>query len=221
MKTLGATAPHFVRCIIPNEIKTGGIIDAHLVMHQLNCNGVLEGIRICRKGFPAKIAFTDIVLRYCIIEPAGSKGGTANPAAAKKAAQAILATSGLSVELYKVGINRVLFKAGVLGTLEEQRDQAISNILTKLQAHIRTYIMKKNIQQLIDQKKAIGTLQRNIKASLTLAKWGWWNLMTFVKPLLNNAKKEVNILFFILRIKISFIIQMTIIKGRKIGQRSR
>jgi len=24
MKTLGATHPHFVRCIIPNEIKTGG-----------------------------------------------------------------------------------------------------------------------------------------------------------------------------------------------------
>ena len=120
MKTLGATAPHFVRCIIPNEIKTGGIIDAHLVMHQLNCNGVLEGIRICRKGFPAKIGFVDFVLRYCIIEPAGSKGGSANKDAAKKATQAILVTSKLDPELYRIGINRVLFKAGVLGTLEEQ-----------------------------------------------------------------------------------------------------
>ena len=25
MKTLGSTHPHFVRCIIPNEIKTGGL----------------------------------------------------------------------------------------------------------------------------------------------------------------------------------------------------
>ena len=24
MKTLGSTHPHFVRCIIPNEMKTGG-----------------------------------------------------------------------------------------------------------------------------------------------------------------------------------------------------
>ena len=44
MRTLDATSPHFVRCIIPNEIKTGGVLDAHLVMHQLNCNGVLEGM---------------------------------------------------------------------------------------------------------------------------------------------------------------------------------
>jgi myosin heavy subunit len=43
MKTLDATHPHFVRCIIPNEIKTGGVLDAHLVLHQLHCNGVLEG----------------------------------------------------------------------------------------------------------------------------------------------------------------------------------
>ena len=193
MTTLKSTHPHFVRCIIPNEIKTGGIIDAHLVMHQLNCNGVLEGIRICRKGYPSKVDFMSFVLRYCIIDPAGSKGATANAAAAKKGAQSILTTSGLGVELYKVGLNRVLIKAGVLGTLEELRDAAISKILAMLQSHIRTYLMKKNIQSLINQKKAIGTLQRNIKQSLVLKKWGWWNLMLFVKPLLNFAKKEVNI----------------------------
>jgi myosin heavy subunit len=191
MKTLGATSPHFVRCIIPNEIKTGGIIDAHLVMHQLNCNGVLEGIRICRKGYPSKVDFMSFVLRYCIIDPAGSKGATASAAAAKKGAQSILTTSGLSADLYKVGLNRVLIKAGVLGTLEELRDSAISKILTMLQSHIRTYLMKKNIQSLINQKKSIGTLQRNIKAYLVLRNWGWFKLFGFVKPLLNNAKKEV------------------------------
>ena len=191
MKTLGATSPHFVRCIIPNEIKTGGIIDAHLVMHQLHCNGVLEGIRICRKGYPSKVAFMDLVLRYCIIEPTGSKGGTANKDAAKKASQAILDTSKIDPELYRVGINRVLFKAGVLGTLEEQRDNAISKILSMLQSHIRSYLMRKNIQKMVAMKKAIGVLQKNIKAFNFLKTWGWWNLFANVKPLLQGAKKEV------------------------------
>jgi len=57
MNTLKLTSPHFVRCIIPNEIKTGGVLDPHLVMHQLHCNGVLEGIRICRKGFPNRMIY--------------------------------------------------------------------------------------------------------------------------------------------------------------------
>ena len=197
MKTLGATAPHFVRCIIPNEIKTGGIIDAHLVMHQLNCNGVLEGIRICRKGFPSKIAFMDFVLRYCIIDPNGSKGGTTDAAAAKKASTAILATSGLSDALYKIGINRVLFKAGVLGTLEELRDVAISRILAMLQSHIRAYLNKKNIQKMIEAKKSVGTLQRNVKAYLELRSWPWFTLMGFVKPLLGAAQREVIYFIFL------------------------
>ena len=79
-----------------------------------------------------------------------------------------------------------------MGNLEEQRDAAISKILTMLQSHIRTYLMKKNIQNLIDQKKAIGTLQKNVKAYNTLRNWGWWKLYANVKPLLQGAKKEVD-----------------------------
>merc|ERR1712002_378904 len=43
MNNLQSTHPHFVRCIIPNELKKSGYTDAPLVMHQLTCNGVLEG----------------------------------------------------------------------------------------------------------------------------------------------------------------------------------
>merc|ERR1719369_1214712 len=69
MTNLHSTHPHFVRCIIPNEIKKSGHIDAPLVMHQLNCNGVLEGIRICSKGFPNKLEYPDFMARYSIVAP--------------------------------------------------------------------------------------------------------------------------------------------------------
>merc|ERR1711936_473983 len=63
MTNLHSTHPHFVRCIIPNEIKKSGYIDAPLVMHQLNCNGVLEGIRICMLGLPNKVPHADFMSR--------------------------------------------------------------------------------------------------------------------------------------------------------------
>jgi len=195
MKTLGATHPHFVRCIIPNEIKTGGIIDAHLVMHQLHCNGVLEGIRICRKGFPSRILYLEFIQRYSILNPDASKTVT-DANTAKKATATILEGVKMDPELYRIGLTKVLFKAGVLGTLEEYRDNAISVILTMLQSQVRTYLMRKNIQKMIDQKKAISALQRNVKAYNSLKTWQWWTLMTFVKPLLQGAKKEVTLILY-------------------------
>jgi myosin protein heavy chain len=35
-----------------------------LVIQQLRCNGVLEGIRICRKDFPSRILYADFKQRY-------------------------------------------------------------------------------------------------------------------------------------------------------------
>lgn len=63
MNMLYATTPHFVRCIIPNEMKKPGQTDAQLILHQLRCNGVLEGIRICRKGFPNRMPFDEFKQR--------------------------------------------------------------------------------------------------------------------------------------------------------------
>uniref|UniRef100_A0A1A9VH37 Myosin motor domain-containing protein n=1 Tax=Glossina austeni TaxID=7395 RepID=A0A1A9VH37_GLOAU len=99
MTTLHSTQPHFVRCIIPNEMKQPGVVDAHLVMHQLTCNGVLEGIRICRKGFPNRMMYADFKQRYMILAPA-IMAAEKQP---KKAAEKCLESVGLYADLYRIG----------------------------------------------------------------------------------------------------------------------
>ena len=125
METLGHTTPHFVRCIIPNHEKRAGKIDAPLVLDQLRCNGVLEGIRICRKGFPNRIVFQEFKQRYSILVPeAIPRGFTDGRHACEKMIEAL----GLDEQSYRIGLTKVFFRAGVLAQLEEQRDLKLSKV---------------------------------------------------------------------------------------------
>ena len=97
----------------------------------------------------------------------------------------------MDTELYRIGLTKVLFKAGVLGSLEEMRDAVLTKILTLLQSQMRRYLVKKNIKKMLEQKKALTVLQKNLKAFVALKTWSWGNLMNNIKPLLQNSKKEV------------------------------
>ncbi|CAG9798367.1 unnamed protein product [Chironomus riparius] len=186
MATLRATHPHFVRCIIPNELKQTGLIDAKLVMHQLTCNGVLEGIRICRKGFPNRMNYPDFKLRYQILAPAAMQAEK-DP---KKCAGVCLETVKLDPENYRLGHTKVFFRAGVLGQMEEFRDERLSRIMSWMQAWARGYLTRKTFKKLQEQRMALTVCQRALRRYLKLRTWPWWKLWQKVKPLLNASRVE-------------------------------
>ncbi|XP_062706920.1 myosin heavy chain, muscle isoform X11 [Aedes albopictus] len=186
MTTLKSTQPHFVRCIIPNELKQTGLIDAHLVMHQLTCNGVLEGIRICRKGFPNRMMYPDFKLRYLILAPAAMMAEKEGKNAAQKCFDAI----GLDPESYRIGHTKVFFRAGVLGQMEEFRDERLSKIMSWMQSWCRGYLARKEFKKMQEQRVALETVQRNLRKYMKLRTWAWWKLWQKVKPLLNVSRVE-------------------------------
>ncbi|XP_039445233.1 myosin heavy chain, muscle isoform X11 [Culex pipiens pallens] len=186
MTTLKSTQPHFVRCIIPNELKQTGLIDAHLVMHQLTCNGVLEGIRICRKGFPNRMMYPDFKLRYLILAPAAMMAEKEGKNAAQKCFDAI----GLDPESYRIGHTKVFFRAGVLGQMEEFRDDRLSKIMTWMQSWIRGYLSRKSFKKMQEQRVSLEIVQRNLRKYMKLRTWAWWKLWQKVKPLLNVSRVE-------------------------------
>ncbi|XP_026481138.1 myosin heavy chain, muscle-like isoform X13 [Ctenocephalides felis] len=186
MTTLRSTQPHFVRCIIPNELKQAGLIDSHLVMHQLTCNGVLEGIRICRKGFPNRMVYPDFKLRYMILAPAIMQAEK-DP---KNAAAKCLESVNLDPDLYRIGHTKVFFRAGVLGQMEELRDDRLGKIITWMQAWIRGYLARKEYAKLQEQRVALQVVQRNLRKYLQLRTWPWWKMWQKVKPLLNVTRIE-------------------------------
>ncbi|XP_015418025.1 PREDICTED: LOW QUALITY PROTEIN: myosin-8 [Myotis davidii] len=149
MTNLRSTHPHFVRCIIPNETKTPGAMEHELVLHQLRCNGVLEGIRICRKGFPSRILYGDFKQRYKVLNASAIPDGQFIDS--KKASEKLLGSIDIDHTQYKFGHTKVFFKAGLLGLLEEMRDDKLAQIITRTQAVCRGFLMRVEYQKMLQR----------------------------------------------------------------------
>ncbi|KAG5279159.1 hypothetical protein AALO_G00074750 [Alosa alosa] len=188
MSNLRTTHPHFVRCLIPNETKTPGAMENNLVIHQLRCNGVLEGIRICRKGFPSRILYGDFKQRYRILNASAVPEGQFMDN--KKAAEKLLGSIDVDHSQYKFGHTKVFFKAGLLGVLEEMRDERLAQVVTCIQAVCRAYIVRMEYKKMLDRRESIYTIQYNIRAFMNVKHWPWMRLYFKMKPLLKSAESE-------------------------------
>ncbi|XP_014864997.1 PREDICTED: myosin-7-like [Poecilia mexicana] len=188
MTNLRSTHPHFVRCIIPNETKTPGAMENPLVMHQLRCNGVLEGIRICRKGFPNRILYGDFKQRYRILNPAAIPEGQFIDS--RKGAEKLLGSLDIDHNQYKFGHTKVFFKAGLLGQLEEMRDDRLSLIITGIQARSRGLLARVEFQKIVERRDSLLVIQWNIRAFMGVKNWPWMKLYFKIKPLLRSAEAE-------------------------------
>lgn len=132
-------------------VKKAGKVDSPLVLDQLRCNGVLEGIRICRQGFPNRIPFQEFRQRYEILCPNVIPKGFMD---AKLACEKMIKDLELDVNLYRVGQSKLFFRAGVLAHLEEERDMKLTDVIVQLQALCRGALARRNYQKKIQQGNA-------------------------------------------------------------------
>merc|ERR1719187_612296 len=185
LTTLNSTEPHFIRCIVPNETKSPGVCTAELIMHQLTCNGVLEGIRICQLGLPNRMIYADFKQRYKIL---GAKFFATM--GDQEAVKATFDDVGLDPEKYRVGSTKVFFRAGVLGEVEEIRDNVIGSMVCLVQNWVRGYMGKRTFRLLQEQRLALIVVQRNIRKYIGMKSWVWFYLWMRVKPLINQPRIE-------------------------------
>merc|ERR1712004_874656 len=184
MKTLYATDPSFIRCVVPNTHKKPGMVESGLVMHQYQCNGVLAGIAICRKGFPNKIMYPEFKSRYNILAAAA----VARAKKDKDAAAGVFKAIALDPEKWRLGHTKVFFRAGILGFMEEVREDRIGEVLSWLQAQARGKASRLVFKKMQDQKLALYCLQRTIRNYRIGKTWLWWTLWLSVKPNLKCTK---------------------------------
>ncbi|KAJ5689505.1 Myosin type-2 heavy chain 2 [Penicillium macrosclerotiorum] len=189
MTQLHSTHPHFVRCILPNHKKRPKMLHAPLVLDQLRCNGVLEGIRIARTGFPNRLSFAEFRQRYEVLCQNMPKGYVEG----QSAARIMLEKLGMDRAWYRVGRTKVFFRAGVLADLEEKRDQLIRSIMTRFQSLARGFVQRRISNKRLYRAEATRIIQQNFHAYLELKGSPWWGLFSRMKPMLGDTRtaKEV------------------------------
>ncbi|RCI03296.1 hypothetical protein CU098_005646 [Rhizopus stolonifer] len=171
MTTLHNTHPHFVRCILPNDRKRPGQIQPSLVLHQLRCNGVLEGIRICRVGYPNRLPFEQFRKQYKLLSP----DLVAHITDHRQACEILL--KGLPLgDNYQLGKTKVFFKAGVLAQIERERDLRLSETVTKIQAACLGMMTRRRLSLRQSQDQLIRTIQRNARIYISMRQSRLWKV---------------------------------------------
>merc|ERR1711936_1285660 len=182
MGTLHATEPHFIRCIVPNTHKQPLVVETELIMHQLTCNGVLEGIRVCMLGFPNRMLYPDFKSRYAILGAAQIASSSDN----KVAVRALMEKIEFPAEKYQLGHTKVFFRA----------DALVLKLVRFLQGQCYGYIRRKVYNVKVDQRELMKVIQRNFRKFQSMREWGWFIIIQKTRPLIGqiNLEEELRIL---------------------------
>merc|ERR1711887_144671 len=192
METLHSCDPHFVRCPVPNTHKKPGEVEPPLIMHQLTCNGVLEGIRICMRGFPNRMLYPDFKMRYACLGQAEISSSSDN----KTAIYALMDKIEFDRERYRLGHTLVFFRAGALAGLEEARDGLVIKWVRYIQGEVFKRVRSKEFVKRRDQRELIKVAQRNFRKYLAMRDWGWFIIIQKTRGLIGlpNPEEELRLL---------------------------
>ncbi|KAL3982963.1 Myosin head (motor domain) family protein [Acanthocheilonema viteae] len=187
LETLKSTMAHFIRCIAPNKTRLPGVIDPHLLLQQLRCNGVLEGIRICRQGYPNRMLFDEFVERYRILIPNIDLGF------GRIAVQRFCDIIDLDPACVQIGKTKVYCKIGVISELENRRKNYLNSLISGIQAAIRWYLEQQRYEQLFSNRESILIIQKNIRCFIETSTWNWYRLLLIVKELIPLNKDKARL----------------------------
>ncbi|KAF8858812.1 hypothetical protein BDZ45DRAFT_784681 [Acephala macrosclerotiorum] len=127
---------------------------------QLSAPLVLDQLRC--NGFPNRLHFSEFRQRYEKLN--------------------------LDKSLFRVGLTKVFFRAGVLAELEEQRDALIREIMSRFQSLARGFIQRRIANKRLYRAEATRIIQRNFHVYLDLCENPWWRLLVKMKPLLGATR---------------------------------
>ena len=83
----------------------------------------------------------------------------------------------------------MFFRAGVLGEVEEIRDDRLGKMVSWLQAWVRGWKSRRVYKKLQAQRVNLLVVQRNLRKYMNLRTWLWYGFWQQLKPKLNVGRE--------------------------------
>ena len=147
METLNSTFPHFVRCMKPNDVRSGDLFVATRMLDQLRYAGLLEVCRIRKLGYPVRRDFDDFYNRYRVVCPHAED---LTSLIGEMQEQGLL-TEG---EFAK-GNTKIFMRNQQAADLDSAREEAYLKETLKLQRMIKGWIFKNRYRRFIKVIKSL------------------------------------------------------------------
>jgi len=154
MKGLSDTQSRYIRCVKPNTKKKKLLMEHVTTLEQLRCAGVVAAVTISRSAYPSKLAYSDVIHRYAMLNTNKPKNGYPDEATE---IEGILSKvlkkfdkkkkNGSISKAYAIGKTRIYFKSGCLEFLESQRGKVWHKWAVKIQAPARGFIIRLRIMR--------------------------------------------------------------------------
>eukprot|EP00055_Hartaetosiga_balthica_P007144 m.24170 g.24170 ORF g.24170 m.24170 type:complete len:997 (-) comp5625_c0_seq1:1821-4811(-) len=143
IELLNCKIPSYVRCIKPNHLKAPKKIDDELLRHQVKYLGLTENVRVRRAGFCFRETKDSFFFRYKLLSP--NTYPTWNGTVEKGIVE-IFESLGIAPSAYQMGKTKVFVKnPTTVFRLEEERDEKLEEVVTRLQLAWRLYLIRREI----------------------------------------------------------------------------
>ncbi|XP_053728507.1 unconventional myosin-XVIIIb-like isoform X2 [Synchiropus splendidus] len=177
--------PVFVQCVAAKM--DAGSFNTPALRVQLHSTQILSALQLYRTGFPDHMTLSDFRCHFQALSPPVMKRYASMFVShdERKAVEELLVDLDLDKRSIMLGCSRVFLKRGVLGYLEQQRDQQVTGWLLHLQACCLGHLARQKYRRLKVQQMAVRCLQQNIRTLRQVSRWSWWKLFCRVRPLLD------------------------------------
>uniref|UniRef100_A0A8C3JQC9 Unconventional myosin-Ia n=1 Tax=Calidris pygmaea TaxID=425635 RepID=A0A8C3JQC9_9CHAR len=135
MKNLYSKNPNYIRCIKPNETKTGMLFTPELVLAQIRYLGLMENVRVRRAGYAFRQLYDSFLQRYKMLSPRTWPHWTGSH---REGTKVLLEDLAFPPEELAFGHTKIFIRSPrTLFDLERRRQERVAELATLIQKTFR------------------------------------------------------------------------------------